>query len=90
MPSVHESADVPAASAYTAKLRPTLPGAKEFAGLTSTAFGATNGVLVLQKDNDTLRVDTSRLSPRAGRLYDRRADFAYEIAAVIMGCWTGG
>ncbi|MGH8960571.1 MAG: hypothetical protein ACRDWT_05095 [Jatrophihabitantaceae bacterium] len=88
--SVHESADVPAAAAYTARLRPAIADAKNLVGLTKTAFGTTNGVLVLQKDNDTLRVDTSGLQPQTGRLHEHRADFAYEIAAVIMGCWTGG
>lgn len=87
--SVHESADIPAAAAYTNRLRPTIPGAKNLVGLTPTAFGTTTGVLVLQKDNDTLRVDTSALPPQTERLYQHRADFAYEIAAVILGCWTG-
>jgi len=88
--SVHESPDAPTAAAYTARQRPSIPDARDLVGLTKIAFGAPNGILVLQKDNDTLRVDTSGLSPQAGRLYKHRADFAYEIAAVIMGCWTGG
>jgi hypothetical protein len=88
--SVHESADAPTAAGYTAKVRQTMPGAKNLAGLTHTAFGTTNGVVVLQKDNDTLRVDTSALRPQSDTLYLRRAAFAYEIAAVTLGCWTGG
>jgi hypothetical protein len=86
--SVHESADVPSAVAYTGKLRPSLPGAKDLVGLTKLAFGTADGVLVLQKDNDTLRVDTSGLQPQS-KLYKNRAVFAYSIATVIMGCWTG-
>jgi hypothetical protein len=86
--SVHESADVPAATAYTTALRPSLRGAKDLNGLSDLAFGTANGVVALQKDNDTLRVDTSGLTKQS-TLYAHRADFAYEIAAVIMGCWTG-
>lgn len=85
--SVHESADDATAAAYTDGLRSSVPGAKDLAGLTKIAFGA-NGVVLLQKDNDTLRVDTTGLQPQS-KLYAHRADFAYEIATVIMGCWTG-
>ena len=88
--SVHESADVATAAAYTAGVRKAMPTATDLAGLTQTAFGTPDGVVVLRKDNDTLRVDTSALRPRSDRLYAHRAAFAYEIAAVIMGCWTGG
>lgn len=38
----------------------------------------------------TARVDTSRLRPQSDKLYAARDTFAYEIATVIMGCWTGG
>lgn len=88
--SVHESADVVAAVAYTERMRSAMPQANSLAGLTPTAFGTTDGILVLRKDNDTLRVDTTELRPESGRLYTHRASFAYNIAAVIMGCWTGG
>lgn len=87
--SVHESADVAAAAVYTKALRPGLTGAKDLAGLTDLAFGTTNGVVVMQKDNDTLRVDTSRIARPSDRLHQKRADFAYDIAAVVLGCWTG-
>lgn len=87
--SVHESPDAPTAAAYTAGLRPSLPDATNLTGLTPTAFGTTTGLIVLQKDNDTLRVDTSALAAQTDPLYKHRADFAYEIAAIIMGCWTG-
>ena len=88
--SVHESADVPAAASYTDGVRRTMPSATDLVGLTQKAFGTRDGVVVLQKDNDTLRVDTSRLRPQADKLYAHRATFAYEIATIIMGCWTGG
>lgn len=88
--SVHESADAAAAESYTVAQRRTMPGAKDLTGLTRTAFGTTDGVVVLRKDNDTLRVDTSALRQQSDKLYAHRATFAYEIAAVIMGCWTGG
>lgn len=88
--SVHESADAGTAATYTGGLRHAMPRATNLTGLTQTAFGTSDGVVVLQKDNDTLRVDTSGLSPQSGELYKHRNSFAYEIAATIMGCWTGG
>lgn len=86
--TVHEAADVNAATAYTTAQRSTVQGEKDLTGLNPGAFGTQNGVVVLQKDNDTMRVDTSRLSPQS-KLYPRRADFAYNIAAVVLGCWNG-
>ncbi|MFC6707672.1 hypothetical protein [Flexivirga alba] len=86
--TVHEAADVRAATAYTAGQRSTVQGEKGLAGLNPGAFGTSDGIVVLQKDNDTMRVDTSHLSPDS-RLYPRRAAFAYNIAAVVLGCWTG-
>lgn len=86
--TVHESASVPAATAYTAQQRSTVAGEKNLAGLNPGAFGTADGIVVLQKDNDTMRVDTSGLSPQS-RLYARRAGYAYNIAAVVLGCWNG-
>ncbi|WP_188837102.1 hypothetical protein [Flexivirga endophytica] len=87
--SVHESADAPAAAAYTTGLRPGLTGAKDLKGLTDIAFGTADGVVVMQKDNDTLRVDLTRAGSGSDRVHTKRADYAYGIAAVILGCWTG-
>ncbi|GAB3486307.1 hypothetical protein GCM10027572_04160 [Flexivirga lutea] len=86
--TVHEAADVNAATAYTTAQRSTVQGEKDLTGLNPGAFGTQDGVVVLQKDNDTMRVDTSRLSPQS-KLYPRRAGFAYNIAAVVLGCWNG-
>lgn len=87
--SVHESPDVASAATYTAHLRSALPNAKKLVGLAPGAVGTKNGVVVLQKDNDTLKVDTSAVRPGSGRIYTHRDNFAYGIAAVLMGCWTG-
>lgn len=87
--TVHESPDVKSAAAYTARMRSAMPGAKKLVGLNPGAVGTKNGVVVLQKDNDTLKVDTSAVHPDSGRLYTHRDEFAYDIAAVLMGCWTG-
>lgn len=88
MLTVHEAANDRAATAYTAQQRSTAVGEKDLVGLNPGAFGTADGVVVLQKDNDTMRVDTSGLSPQS-RLYARRAAYAYNIAAVVLGCWTG-
>lgn len=88
--SVHESPDGATAAAYTSGQRKAMPGARDLAGLTPIAFGTPDGLLVLRKDDDTLRVDTTALAPRSDPRYRHRAEFGYEIAAVILGCWTGG
>lgn len=87
--SVKESADPESAKTYTEALRTQTVGTKELAGLTETAFGTPDGVVVLLKDNDTLRVDATGLPAQFGDQKQKRADFAYEIASDILGCWTG-
>src|SRR6185437_17050859 len=83
--SVKESADAAGANAYTQTLRAQTPGAADLAGLTDIAFGAPSGVVILLKDNDTLRVDASGLPAEFGRQHQKRSDFAYEIASDILG-----
>ncbi|MBB2891580.1 hypothetical protein [Flexivirga oryzae] len=86
--TVHESPTVAAAMAYTGGVRSSVHGENTLVGLTPGAFGTADGVVVLRKDNDTMQVDTSGLSPQS-RLYARRAAYAYNIAAVVLGCWNG-
>ena len=86
--SVTESATEASANAYLEDLRQQL-GAQPLIGLTPLAYGTGDGVVVLVKDSDTLRVDASRLPVQFGDQGQKRTDFAYEVASDILGCWTG-
>jgi hypothetical protein len=86
--SVRESADHARAKAFAGGERRRL-SAYPVAGLTDTAFQTRTGIVVLTKDNDTLLVDASRLPAEFGAEQQKRDAFAYEVASVILGCWTG-
>jgi hypothetical protein len=87
--SVHESSSPAAAVAYARSSRARLGRTTALAGLTDVAFGTAAGDVVLVKDNDTLHVDATALPAEFGSEQEKRADFAYEIASDILGCWTG-
>ncbi len=88
--SVTQSTDSAAAKQYFSSLRTTLGATTTLAGLGQGAYGTTAGKVVLIKDHDTLTVDASTLPPILGKQQSKRADFAYEIASTILGCWTDG
>jgi hypothetical protein len=87
--SVTESADGAAAARYLADARRRLGTTTDLAGLTEGAFGTAAGNVLLRKDNDVLHVDATALPAVFGTQGQKRADFAYEIASDILGCWTG-
>ena len=87
--SVKESTNPTTAARYAGAVRTLLTQPVPLAGLTGTAFGTKTGIVVLVKDNDTLRVDASRLPATFGAQGEKRSDLAYELASDILGCWTG-
>lgn len=87
--SVTESADDMAAGRYLADVRTRLGTTTDLAGLTEGAFGTAAGDVLLRKDNDVLHVDATALPAVFGAQGQKRADFAYEIASDVLGCWTG-
>ncbi len=87
--SVKQSDDNDAAAAYAKNLRQKNGDAAKLNGLTTTAFGTPTGKVFLVKDNFTLTVDATQLPKVFGTQQQKRADFAYEIASDILGCWTG-
>jgi hypothetical protein len=88
--SVTESNNPDAAQNFAMGLRSALGETHSLAGLTATAFSTPRGLVALVKDSDTLQVDASRLPQQFGTQQEKRADFAYEIASDILGCWIGG
>jgi hypothetical protein len=87
--SVHESPDPAAALAHLAALRVRLPSTTDAPGLTPGAFRTNTGTVALAKDRDTLLVDTTGLPAQFGPQRQKRTDLAYEVASVVLGCWTG-
>jgi hypothetical protein len=63
--------------------------ARPLAGLGQQAYGSDRGLAVVLKDNQILTVDTTGLPERFGSNDQRRTDLAYEVASVVLGCWTG-
>jgi hypothetical protein len=87
--SVKQSTGTVAAAGYFSKLRPTLGSTETLQGLGERSYGTGDGVVVVIKDNLTLKVDTTGLPKVFGADGQRRADLAYEIASDVLGCWTG-
>jgi hypothetical protein len=87
--SVQESPDAAGTTDYFRGLRHRLGKTADLAGLGEAAYATSNGTVVVRKDNDVLRVDATRLPAQFGAQHAKRADFAYEIASDILGCWTG-
>lgn len=87
--SVKESADAAAARAYFTASRARLGATEDVAGLTELAYRTPGGVVGLVKDNFTLIVDATRLPVQFGAEAQKRTDLAYEVASVVLGCWTG-
>jgi hypothetical protein len=59
-------------------------------GLGERAYATPTGTVVVSKDAMTLTVDATGLPEVFGDDGQRRSDFAYEVASVVLGCWTGG
>jgi hypothetical protein len=58
-------------------------------GLGEGAYAGPGGTIVVIKDSDVLTVDATGLPAVFGARQQRRADLAYEVASVVLGCWTG-
>jgi hypothetical protein len=87
--SVHESTDPGTARGYLATLRDRSTPTAAAPGLTDGAFRTPTGTVALSKDNDTLVVDATALPPQFGPQQQKRTDLAYEVASLVLGCWTG-
>ena len=57
--------------------------------LGQAAFTTDNGSIVVRKDWKVLLVDVSHLPAQFGSPATSRADVAFTIADVILGCWAG-
>lgn len=85
--SVKESASKAAAAAYFQAQRTRSGKTTTLAGVGEQAFATPAGTAVVLKDSSTLQVDATGLPEVFGPQQQRRTDFAYEVATVVMGCW---
>ena len=88
--SVQVSADATAAKAYFNALRARSAKSTALTGLTSLglpAFQSASGVVSFVKDNMTLEVDASGLTPLVGPHQTTGGDFAYTVATDVLACW---
>ncbi len=53
------------------------------------AFQTGNGSVVVRKDFKVLLIDVSKLPAQFGVPTESRGDAAINVAATVMGCWTG-
>lgn len=87
--SVQESADPASARTYFTTSKQRLAADRQLSGLGEFAYAAPAGSVVVLKDNKTLRIDVTKLPNQFGQPAVLRTDLASEVAAAIMGCWTG-
>jgi len=87
--SVNVAPDKVAAGTYFDHRRQATAGATALAGLGERSFGTPGGTVAVVKDDMTLTVDATALPAVFGANQQKRADFAYEVASVVLGCWTG-
>jgi hypothetical protein len=87
--SVKQSADPTAAHDYYLAARRRIGSTVDTIGLGRYAFRTPAGTVGLVKDRFTLTVDATGLPVRFGNQGQKRTDLAYEVASVVLGCWTG-
>lgn len=87
--SVTEGADSATTSRAFTALQHRLGRTHDLLGLGQASYASSNGDVVLRKGHNILRVDATGLPAQFGRQQQKRTDFAYETASIILGCWTG-
>ena len=87
--AVKELVDKPATDEYFESLAKDLGKTEDINGLGEGAFTTKDKSAVVRKDYKVLLVDISKLPARFGNPPAGRDDIALNVAATIMGCWTG-
>ena len=89
--TVKKSADNTAAIAYFNSRKSTANDISSLKGLSSLglpAYQTTGGVASFVKDDMTLEVDATALTPTVGPEGTTRSEFASTIASNVLACWT--
>jgi hypothetical protein len=87
--SVRELADARDTTDYFAAARAAAVGSTDMPDLGDAAFATADGSVYVRKDFKVLKVDVSKLPAAVGTAPLSRADAAFLVAQLIMGCWTG-
>jgi hypothetical protein len=87
--SVKEVSTPEETTAYYDQLASKLDKKTDLQGLGDGAFVAKNGDVVVRKDYKILHIDVQSLPKEFGSPPDTRENDAINVAATIMGCWTG-
>jgi hypothetical protein len=75
--------------AYFDSLGKSSSGTQDLGNLGQGAFQLKNGNVVVRKDWKVLYVDISHLPAQFGEPPTSRADIAFTVADLILGCWAG-
>jgi hypothetical protein len=87
--SVKELPTKSATKSYFASLSQSLGRQGTKLPLGQAAFRTTNGSVVVRKDTKVLLVDVSRLTADLGVPPEKADQAAGNVAAAVLGCWTG-
>jgi hypothetical protein len=87
--AVKELADKAATDAYFAEEAQKLGKSQKINGLGEPAFTTSNKSVVVRKDYKVMLVDISKVPAQFGNPPDSRENIALNVAATILGCWTG-
>jgi len=87
--AVKELTDKASTDAYFDQEAKDLGKSEKINGLGQGAFTTSNKSAVVRKDYKVLLVDISKLPAQFGNPPDSRENIALNVAATIMGCWTG-
>jgi hypothetical protein len=87
--AVKELVDQQSTDEYYASLATDLGKTQNINGLGQGAFTTKDNSAVVRKDYKVLLVDISGLPKQFGNPPDSRDNIALNVAATIMGCWTG-
>lgn len=88
--SVQQSPSKEAAGGYFDGLRSGVDAAVPIKGLPSLglpAFQSSSGIVAFVKDEFTLKVDASPLTPTLGPARTTRSELAYTLATDVLACW---
>ncbi|MGO8875708.1 MAG: hypothetical protein ACLQNG_08085 [Acidimicrobiales bacterium] len=87
--SVKELSSWPQTMTYFHSLGSSMGDTGPLGNLGQGAFTTSDGSVVVRKDWKVLLVDISPLPAQFGKPPTSRADVAYTVAALILGCWAG-
>ena len=87
--SVKELSSEAETTAYFDSLATKLGKTTDQPAIGQGAFHVKDGSIVVRKDYKVLLIDVTKLPASFGVPAASRADVATNVAAVIMGCWTG-